>query len=473
MKREGEIIDQTAKKILLDTELNSDETTDVVEKVKLQLKVWIAAKHIYQKDFDKFLRKLSIPFLKSKKPPKTDFAIITFATEADKDAAAKVLQLAELKGKSLTVADHIQLDRSEPFKPKLVSIIDDGRSPQERISDQVTPLWRMSYQEQLTIKQDRFKKLLNSLKNDIYKLIPKRKKKPLMENDNGIVTGVPSEECDEGKRNQMAWIKDKVKEYNGLPCPLLDIIPSPIEKGYRNKCEFTFGKDTKGNSTVGFLLGLYKEGFSAVISVENCLHLSETSKIIAKDLEKMVQESNLPVYDRVSHLGFWRLVQVKTFTSGENSILLQVNGSGISDADLQENKNLFIRTVKEMSVEIHSCSFQTWDGVFNGFKEDSTSELLMGTSAIHENLCNVKFQVSPHAFFQVNTPATETLFSLIKDWVLETEVSSENLVLLDLCCGTGTIGIALSPHFKKVIGVEMVEDAINDAKSNAELNGMN
>ena len=492
MKREGECIDQSAKRI--ETEIpgtevqacisDDDQTLKelgsakkeegMADKVNArhQLKVWISAKHIYQKDFDKFLKKLEISFVKSKKAPKTDYAIITFATDADKVAGAKVLEVAELKGKSLTVADHAQIERSAPFKSKDISNEEDSRTPLEKIADQVTPLWRKSYQEQLQVKQDRFKKVLRSLKSDIYKLIPKRKKPQVKTNNDGTVSGVPSEECDESKRQQLEWIKEKVKENDGFPCALLDIIPSPVEKEYRNKCEFTFGKDIDGNPTVGFLLGLFKEGYSAVISPDSCLHVSEPAKQIAKSLEKMTRESKLPVYDRITQQGFWRLAQVRTFTSGENSILLQVNSSGFSDSDIEESKTIFLKTVKEMPVNINSCYFQIWDGVFNGFKEDSESELLMGSSVIHENLLDVKFQVSPQAFFQVNTPATETLFSVIKDWVLTKDVSPENVVLLDLCCGTGTIGIALSSHFKKVIGVEMVQDAIKDAQANAELNGI-
>lgn len=91
-----------------------------------------------------------------------------------------------------------------------------------------------------------------------------------------------------------------------------------------------------------------------------------------------------------------------------------------------------------------------------------------------------RFMISPYSFFQVNTAATEKLYDLIRVLSVSaspgdsqaTDKNEENNILLDLCCGTGTIGIALSKSFKHVIGIEMVPEAIEDAKKNAELNSI-
>jgi len=103
-----------------------------------------------------------------------------------------------------------------------------------------------------------------------------------------------------------------------------------------------------------------------------------------------------------------------------------------------------------------------------GFHE-GPCDLLLGERFIEETLLGKRFRISPTSFFQTNTRAAEVLYTAIGDCC--TEGDSET-ILLDLCCGTGTIGLTLASRVKKVIGVEMVEEAIADAKLNAALNGI-
>ncbi|XP_062874190.1 tRNA (uracil-5-)-methyltransferase homolog A isoform X2 [Trichomycterus rosablanca] len=100
--------------------------------------------------------------------------------------------------------------------------------------------------------------------------------------------------------------------------------------------------------------------------------------------------------------------------------------------------------------------------------EDLPCELVAGDAWIHEELLGLRFRISPHSFFQTNTPAAEVLYSSVGEWA---QLDQESTVL-DVCCGTGTIGISLAKRVKKVIGIELCQEAVEDAKVNAKANGL-
>ncbi|XP_047919852.1 tRNA (uracil-5-)-methyltransferase homolog A isoform X2 [Anser cygnoides] len=101
--------------------------------------------------------------------------------------------------------------------------------------------------------------------------------------------------------------------------------------------------------------------------------------------------------------------------------------------------------------------------------EDLPLEHVAGDKYIYEEILGLKFRISPHAFFQVNTQAAEVLYTAIREWA---QLSQESTVL-DICCGTGTIGISLAKKVKKVIGIELCQEAVQDAKANAQINELN
>lgn len=93
---------------------------------------------------------------------------------------------------------------------------------------------------------------------------------------------------------------------------------------------------------------------------------------------------------------------------------------------------------------------------------------MTGEEWIHEELLGLKFRISPHSFFQTNTPAAEILYSAVGEWA---QLDQDSTVL-DVCCGTGTIGISLAKRVKKVIGIELCQEAVKDAEANAKANGL-
>lgn len=267
--------------------------------------------------------------------------------------------------------------------------------------------------------------------------------------------------------SQIAWAFEK----GSLPCEVLDPIGSPEIDGYRTKCEFTIGFDLNNEPAVGFLLGLYREGVTNVLEPSECKNVSDTAKNIARLMGDYVRRSDLPVYDRVAKTGCWRTLMTKTQSTGDILILVQLRAADLTEDRLeQEKKNLIQFWNVESGFNVTTLVFQVWDGSSNGITDKTPIETLTGDGYIYEELLGNRFRLSASAFFQVNTPATEILYAKCAEWCAID--ASKKTTLLDLCCGTGTIGITMARAVEKVIGIEMVPQAIEDAKINASLNGI-
>ncbi len=100
---------------------------------------------------------------------------------------------------------------------------------------------------------------------------------------------------------------------------LLECIPSPQQTEYRNKSEFSFGRDLNGNPTIGFQLGLFKDGYNTVLNPGSSLHTHPMAKKIVDCLQEYLQSSDLAIYDRDTKSGFWRLLQIRTQRTGQGT----------------------------------------------------------------------------------------------------------------------------------------------------------
>jgi tRNA (uracil-5-)-methyltransferase len=317
----------------------------------------------------------------------------------------------------------------------------DTRTPSEKLADQVTPMWREPYEQQLKQKNRNGTKQLMNLKRKIANL---------------------PEVNDESQR---AWAFSK----GALPCEVLEPIPSPEINGYRTKCEFTIGYNLNGEPTVGFLLGLYREGITSVLEPSECLNVSDTAKQIAKVFGDYVRRSDLPVYDRVEKTGCWRTLMTKTQSTGDILVLVQLRSADLTPERLDQEKENLVRFWNEESgINVTTLIFQAWDGNSNGITDKAPMETLTGDGYIYENVLGCRFRLSASAFFQVNTPAAELLYAKCAEWC--SIDPNKKTTLLDLCCGTGTIGITMAKSVERVVGIEMVPEAIVDAKANAKLN---
>ncbi|ORX44441.1 S-adenosyl-L-methionine-dependent methyltransferase [Hesseltinella vesiculosa] len=244
-------------------------------------------------------------------------------------------------------------------------------------------------------------------------------------------------------------------------------IGSPEIFGYRTKCEFSIGKNLNDEPTVGFLLGMYRDGVTSVIEPGDTIHIPEKAKAIAAIMQAYVRESRYPVYDRKTRKGVWRTIMVKVQNTGDVLLLIQISADDLDSHQLEREKQALINY---WSVHgITTMMLQKWNGESHGVNIRGTTEILTGDGYVYEQLLEHQFRISSSAFFQVNTKATELLYAKCAEWC-NLRDNGRKTTLLDLCCGCGSIGISIGKAADRVVGIEMNSDAIDDALFNVQLN---
>lgn len=242
----------------------------------------------------------------------------------------------------------------------------------------------------------------------------------------------------------------------------LGIEKSPEEFEYRNKMEFTFGDFEKGGELT---LGMHTKGRSfSIVNVDDCRIVDNDFREILKLVLNYFRELKLSQYNVMSHQGYLRnLVVRKARNTGE--ILVNLVTTSQVDFDFTEITNMLKQLKCDGNITgiIHMFN----DSLSDMVKADKT-EILFGKDYIIEELLNLKFKINPLAFFQTNTKGAEKLYSLVRDFLGE----SESKVVFDLYCGTGTIGQIVAPKAKKVLGIELIEEAVAAANENASINGL-
>lgn len=354
----------------------------------------------------------------------------------------------------------------------------------------------LPYEEQLKIKETQVKRLLDSV---------------LCKLGNGEGVLVESDLC-----------KPSYK-FEGIKA-------SPVCFGYRNKMEFSFGDEVKEGPLA---LGMHKRGsFYDIVSVTDCRIVDEDYRKILRcvlDYFSRLREQgvNVPFYHRLRHVGYLRHLLVrKAAKTGEILVALVTTTQNLfiqhsmfqSDADDHDNLTEERKSVSEDEIlaelqkELLSLPL---DGRIVGIlhtKNDSLADvvqsdetdILCGQDFFYEELLGLKFKISQFSFFQTNSLGAEVLYETAREYILnyirssaqndmlETEVQAKteedngrmvirekaameaqpNKIVYDLYSGTGTIAQLMAPVAKKVIGVEIVEEAVEAARKNAELNGL-
>lgn len=240
----------------------------------------------------------------------------------------------------------------------------------------------------------------------------------------------------------------------------LGIERSPSLEEYRNKMEYTFGDEEKDGP---LSLGLHKKGrFYEVVSVEKCNIVDRDFSIILGEVINYFRNTDIPCYNKKIHLGVLRhFVIRKALSTGE--ILLNLVTSSQGEVPLDE---LIDRLKKlELDGEIKGFIHTINDNVADAIKVDRL-ELVYGRDYIIEEILGLKFKISPFSFFQTNTFGAEKLYSIVRDFAGDID----DKVVFDLYSGTGTISQIMAPVAKKVIGIEIVEEAVEKAYENSKLN---
>lgn len=243
---------------------------------------------------------------------------------------------------------------------------------------------------------------------------------------------------------------------------LLDTIKSPEIYGYRNKMEYTFGDESKGGEMT---LGMHKRGqFNSVVTVNQCKLVDDDfNDILSKSLEYFT-DRNIPHYINKIHKGYLRHLLVrKGLNTGE--ILIGLVTSTQLKVDLADYKEMLCSLGLKGEVKgiIHIYN----DGLADVVKCDHM-ELLYGQDYFDDELLGMRFKISPFSFFQTNTLGAEALYKAALDFIDD----ADNKTIFDLYSGTGTIGQIVAKKAKKVIGIEIVEEAVKAANENAKLNGL-
>ena len=232
---------------------------------------------------------------------------------------------------------------------------------------------------------------------------------------------------------------------------------------YRNKMEFTFGDMEKGGELT---LGMHVKNQSfGVITVDKCEIVDEDFRKIIDLTVNYFRDKNLPYYRVMKREGYLRHLVIRKALNTKEIMVNLVTTTQI-DFDLTE----YVEILKNADFKGNLVSvLHTENNSFSDAVVPEKVNVLYGIDHIVENLVGLKFKISPFSFFQTNTKGAEDLYSIVREYMGD----SDDKVVFDLYRGTGTIGQIVAPNAKKVVGIELIEEAVEAAKENAKFNGLN
>jgi len=245
-------------------------------------------------------------------------------------------------------------------------------------------------------------------------------------------------------------------------CAVDRIIGMKNPDNYRNKVTAEFA-EVRNKKTGKFevVSGIYKEGSHEIIPIDSCIVENAIARDIVKTIREMLPSFKLKPYNEDRHLGFLRRVLIRIGNTGDIMVVL------VAGTNIFPSKKNFVKALLKAHPNITTILFNVNDRD-TSFILGKRMELLYGKGYIEDVLCGMNYRISPTAFYQVNHEQAEKLYNLA---VNATNLSGK--VVLDAYCGTGTIGIVASQKAKRVIGVELNKEAINDARINAKVNKIN
>lgn len=269
------------------------------------------------------------------------------------------------------------------------------------------------------------------------------------------------------------------------------IFASPVNYGYRNKMEYTFGNECIGGELNA---GLHKRGaFHDILDVSDCLIVDEDYRAILRFTQDFFRNSGVPFYHRKNHTGFLRNLVVRKAAHTGEILVCPVTTSGtvaslddmrssdaicsensISHSEYSERMQEFTEglTTLELKGRIAGVVQIYCDSLSDAIIPDSV-KLLYGRDHINEKLLDLNFRIGPFSFFQTNTYSAEVLYKLVRDYVTGCLDGKSFGTVYDLYCGTGTITQIVSGCADRVYGVEIVEEAVKAATETARENGIN
>ncbi|KAJ9178134.1 hypothetical protein P3X46_010043 [Hevea brasiliensis] len=326
-----------------------------------------------------FLNEQGVFFKMAKKKKGMVVGFVTFDTADQLKIASEELERRTIGNKKMKVADVVLRSHDKKIKSAMAGDIDNSSSKAKSARDIVTPLAHMPYEEQNA-----------------------RKACP-----NGI--SLPE------------WVL-KSREIGGLACKLEGILESPLVNGYCNKCKFSVGYSLEGKPIVGFMLGNFRDGVTAVEEPVDCPNVSSIACVYASIFQEFLQQSGLLIWNRFKNTGFWRQLTVCSTGFEDEEMNGELAKLAVEFAfEAEANYLPFTVLVPQDYQGISSVAPADAPlRVFFCLRRESSSEVEtaknMVEGRIHDHISNLRFSISPTAFFQVNTLAAEKLYSLAGDW---------------------------------------------------------
>lgn len=294
---------------------------------------------------------------------------------------------------------------------------------------------------------------------------------------------LPYEEQLALKQSQVKKLIDDVIDPDNRDYEFLGIKASPRQQAYRNKMEFSFGDEYKDGPLA---LGMHKRGsFYDIVNVPGCQIVDEDFRTVLSATLDFFKEREISYYHKLRHTGYLRHLLVRKAVKTGEILVDLVTTTSVPDSVAKEEEllngwkdALLARDYQGTMIGIlHTKNDSVADAVTN-----EGTDVLHGQDFFYEELLGLRFKITPFSFFQTNSLGAEVLYETAREFIgdsltasVKKESSDEESggkVVFDLYSGTGTIAQMLSPVAKKVIGVEIVEEAVEAAKENAELNGL-
>ena len=253
---------------------------------------------------------------------------------------------------------------------------------------------------------------------------------------------------------------------------ILPIIGSEKTTQYRNKLEFTFSNkryltndeiDSEISISPQNALGYHAPRiFDKIIDIQECFLLDDVNNQIRNTIRDYAKSKELEFYNIRDHTGWLRNIIIRFSTTGELMVNICLNNE--DEANTKEMLDFLLLKVPSITTLLYTINPKWNDTIY-----DLTPVVYYGKGFIMEKLGSLNFMISPKSFFQTNTQQAEKLYDVTKAFA---GLTGQEIVY-DLYCGTGSIGLFVSEGAKKIIGVEVIEDAIEDAKKNAAINNIN
>ena len=258
-------------------------------------------------------------------------------------------------------------------------------------------------------------------------------------------------------RYKQQHVSDCIHRIGGIDTPVSSIVPSELIDSYRNKAQYPIQITDNGVK-----IGFFAQHSHRIIESNTCLLQPTIFSKITSVILDWINEYHIPIYDEKQHSGLLRHIYLRQgHLSKEIMVCLVCTKDSVPFSKELINKLTDFSEISSVIINVNSKK----TNIILGEKDI----LLFGKDTIKDTLCNLDYFISPKSFYQVNSCQAERLYSIAADLA---KLRGDE-ILIDLFCGIGTIGLSMADKVKKVIGIEIVEDAIVNARENAKNNQIN